>query len=83
LIFGFDLTICRPFLGGWTLSRPSLWGVTNFLKNITSSSSSSRFDRLKVLVENSGGDDVREPSEEVAPFNHQLEEVHPWQLGSY
>jgi hypothetical protein len=35
--------------------------VTNFLKNITSSSSSSRFDRLEVLVENSGGDDVREP----------------------
>jgi hypothetical protein len=59
LIFGFDLIICRPLLGGWTLGRPSLWGVTNFLKNITSSS--SRFDRLKVPTENSGGDDVRKP----------------------
>jgi hypothetical protein len=33
--------------------------VTNFLKNITSSS--FRFDELKISTENSGGDDVREP----------------------
>jgi hypothetical protein len=33
--------------------------VTNSLKNITSSSS-SRFDKLKVPTENSGGDDVKE-----------------------
>ncbi len=40
--------------------------MTNYLKNITSSS--SRFDGSKVLGENSGGDDVKWPWEEETPL---------------
>jgi hypothetical protein len=61
LTLGFDLIICRTFLGGWTLGRPFSGGVTDSQKNVTSSSSSSRFDESKEQGENSGKDDVRRP----------------------
>jgi hypothetical protein len=59
LTLGFDLIICRPFSRGWTLGRPSPRGMTNSLKNITSSL--SRFDGSKVPRKISGEDDVKGP----------------------